>query len=293
MDLSFSREVKAEVIRQIPKQLTERQALLAGIFCVGKPANGQQFALSVECEGDMADLITNLMTLLEFEHKVTSLKTGSKIEVADSSLQDFVSCFSMCFTDKSADMLSSSVEFRRNFLKGAFLACGYCSDPDKSYRIELHVKNSNAVTLIIWMLHSEDIEPSITVRGETTVIRFRSGDSISTFFGLIGANTAMFEFENIRVKKEIQGKVNRAVNCDSGNARRQADAGARRTQLFIKLLSSKESASLPKELLAAAQVLIDNPGASIAELGSMMDPPIGKSGMNHRLKKLEEIASEL
>lgn len=290
---SFSQDIRAEIIRQIPKGLTERQALLAGIFCCERPDRDLKFSTSVEAEPGLDELILNLMSLLSYKAEVRKLESTVKISVAPESRQAFIDDFSMCFSEKSADYLSSSMEFKRNFLKGAFLCCGYCSDPRKSYRIEIHVKNSNAVSLIIWMLHSNDIEPSLSVRDSVTVIRFRSGDSVSTFFALIGANKALLDFENIRVDKEIKGKVNRAVNCDSGNAKRQADAGARRTALFTKLLASEESASLPKELLSAAQVLIDNPGLSISELGALMDPPIGKSGMNHRLIKLEEIASEL
>lgn len=290
---SFSKNLRQELMHQIPKGLTERQALLAGIFCTDKPDKGLDLATSVEVAPNVSEYVLNLFSLLQFKANVRQLSSTVKISVAPESMEEFIGCFSMCFTDKSADILSSSEEFRRNFLKGAFIACGYCSDPHKSYRVELHIRNSKAVSLVIWMLHGNDIEPSVTVRDNISVIRFRSGDSVSTFFALIGASAAFLEFESIRVDKEIQGRVNRAVNCDSGNARRQADAGARRTALFTKLLASEVSASIPKELLKAAQVHIDNPGLSISELGALMDPPIGKSGMNHRLKKLEEIASEL
>lgn len=293
MSESFSQDIRSELLKQTPKGLTERQALLAGIFCTDRPDKDLKFATSVEVTAAEAEYIQHLFDVLGFKSVVKELSSTVKISVAPESKQEFVDYFSMCFTEKSADILSSSEEFRRNFLKGAYIACGYCSDPRKSYRIELHIRNSNAVSLVVWMLHGNDIEPSVTVRGDVSVIRFRSGDSVSTFFALIGASKAFLDFESIRVDKEIQGRVNRAVNCDSGNARRQADAGARRTALFTKLLASEVSASIPKELLKAAQVHIDNPGLSISELGALMDPPIGKSGMNHRLKKLEEIASEL
>jgi len=293
MDSSFSRDIRLEIMHQIPKGLSERQALIAGIFCTARPDKGLKFATSVEVAPNVGEMICNVLSLLSLRYDVKKLESTIRISIGEGSKKDFINYISMCYSEKAEDYLSSSMEFKKSFLKGVFINCGYCSDPGKSYRIELHVKNSNTVPLIIWMLHSNDIEPSLSVRGSLTVIRFRSGDSVSTFFALIGASKALLDFESIRVDREIQGRVNRVVNCDSGNAKRQADAGARRTALFMKLLSSEESASLPKELLLAGQVLIDNPGLSIAELGALMDPPISKSGMNHRLKKLEEIASEL
>ena len=149
------------------------------------------------------------------------------------------------------------------------------------------------VSLIIWLLHGNDIEPTVSAHSETSVIRIRKGDAISTFLPLIGAVSSIFEFENIRVSREVTGNVNRVINCDSGNARRQVDAGARRTELFMLLLAFPESASLPKELLTEGSLHIENPGLSITELGRLMDPQISKSGMNHRLIKLEEIACDL
>ena len=302
MEESFSRKVKSELLKSLPKTLSERQALVAGLFLSQLPPKDSMFSSSykVKSAGKSAEnikieeeFVTDLLELTEFEFETRSLKSGIEISVLPSSKEAFDSCFSMCFTEKSADILSSSPEFVRNFLKGVYLSCGYLSDPGKTYRIELHCANPDIVRLILLMFNTNEIESSLSVRDNKRVIRMRSGDSIATFLALIGATNSYLEFENIRISRDFKGGINRAVNCDLGNSRRQAEAGARRTDLFEKLLSSPESSKLPKELRDAAQVHIDNPGASIAELGRMMDPPISKSGMNHRLIKLEELAREL
>ncbi|MCQ2467810.1 MAG: DNA-binding protein WhiA [Clostridia bacterium] len=295
MELSFSQSVRQELIKQIPKGLSERQALIAGFFCTGRTVEKLPFSTSVSLSTERAEYLEELLRLVSFKFiSRRSMDSDTKsITIAEDSLDDFINCFSMCFTPTSADQLSSSLEFRRNFLKATFISCGYCADPNKTYRVELHIKNSRAVDLIIWMLHANDIEPSVSLKDDTTIIRFRNGDSISTFLALVGAVKSMLEFENIRAKHEVNSRVQREVNCDLGNAKRKADAGARRTELFIKLLNSEERSKLPKELLEAALVLINNPGLSIAELGRLMDPPISKSGMNHRLIKLEELANSL
>lgn len=295
MDLSFSKSVRQELIKQIPKGLSERQALIAGFFCTIKPASGSLFNTSITLTPDRAEYLISLLRLASFKYVLKKIPESGhiNISISEESKKDFIDCFSMCFTAQSADQLSSSLDFRKSFLKAVYINSGYCSDPNKTYRVELHVKNPNAVELVIWMLHANDIEPSVSIKGDTTVIRFKDGDSVATFLALIGAVKSMLEFENYRAEHEVNARVQRAVNCDLGNAKRKAEAGARRTELFLKLLGSDESASLPKELYDAAMVHISNPGLSIAELGKLMDPPIGKSGMNHRLIKLEEIAKGL
>lgn len=103
----------------------------------------------------------------------------------------------------------------------------------------------------------------------------------------------MMEFENIRAGKDVNSKVIRAVNCDEGNTKRQAEAAAQRNELITKVMESGLAGKLAPELREAAKAHMENPGASLAELGAMMDPPIGKSGMRHRLDKIAEFAKKL
>ena len=103
----------------------------------------------------------------------------------------------------------------------------------------------------------------------------------------------MMEFENIRAEKDVNSKVIRAVNCDEGNTKRQAEAAAVRNELITKVMNSGLASKLSPELREAAKAHMENPGASLAELGAMMDPPIGKSGMRHRLDKIAEFARNL
>ena len=103
----------------------------------------------------------------------------------------------------------------------------------------------------------------------------------------------MMEFENVRAQKDVNSKVTRTVNCDEGNTKRQAEAAAQRNELITKVMESGLSGKLSPELREAAKAAMENPGASLADLGAMMDPPIGKSGMRHRLDKIAEFANSL
>lgn len=321
-ELSFSRKVKVEMLKNIPKALSERQAIIAGCFCSQSPSKHDPDihgpADRVRLERHLAEVIRSLLS----EEGIKSVIEGGKrrinisqindtttnqptdqaasqlddyvyLKIAATTKPDFLKLMSGCFLESSCDVLSSDTGFRRAFLRGVFVVCGYCSEPTKTYRIELHIKNSDIVNTIIWMLHAENIQPSLTMRQNATVITIREGNNVSDFFAFTGATGAMLDFENIRAEKEIKSRVNRDINCDLGNSKRQADASARRTELFINLLNSEEGIKLPQELRDAAIVHINNPGLSITELGQLMNPPLKKSGMNHRLIKLEEIAKTL
>lgn len=181
----------------------------------------------------------------------------------------------------------------RLFLRGVFLSCGYITDPKDAYRIELRPVNPEAKDVITGILFGLDIAYKETKRDDVYIVYIRSGDGVSDFLGVIGASTARLQFESLRTEREVYSDINRAVNCDSGNTGRQADAAVRRGELIDKLMKSPEAEKLPKSLYEAAIVHQENPGASIAELGKMMNPPIGKSGMNHRLTRLLEIAESL
>ena len=194
--------------------------------------------------------------------------------------------------EEKQDQVTSSVNPRRAALRGAFLASGIMSEPLKAYQIEIPVRNARAADYLTLLLHAENIEPSILLRNGHPVIYFKEGQAIGDFLALIGAHSSLLRFESVRVDKELRNSVNRVVNCDTANARRQADACVRQSSLMQELLDSDESVQIPQELMEAARVRVDNPGMSIRDLGLLMSPPIGKSGMNHRLRKLEEIAKD-
>ncbi|NLW88779.1 MAG: DNA-binding protein WhiA [Clostridiaceae bacterium] len=190
------------------------------------------------------------------------------------------------------DEVTSSARIRRAVLRGAFMACGNAADPRRAYQIELNTRDPLFAHALTLLMHAENIEPQSMKRGSNTVLYLKEGARITDFLAMIGAHVSLLRFENIRTDKEIRNQVNRVVNCDTANARRQAEACAFRGERLKKLLSGEQAALLPGELKAAAEVFVQNPGLSIKELGEMMDPPIGKSGMHHRLKKLERFADD-
>lgn len=288
-EASFSVKIKLELSRIRPKNMNARQAVIAGLFCAAAKKGADHPSLEIKV---IPEIREHVGALLKDEGLVFGIDK-ERIYVSAQSKELFARLYGQCFTDDGLRLLPEEPGFAEGFMRGVFLATGYCSDPAKNYRIEFHLENDAIVRLCERMLARWDIEPILKDRTGFTALYFKTGDMVSDFIGHAGATGAMLEFENIRAEKTVSGGVTRVMNCDNGNARRLSDAAAARNNLIKKLMKSPKAAKLTPELRLAADKALGNPGASIAELGQMMDPPIGKSGMSHRLSKLTEMANSL
>ena len=285
MEDSFSVRVKIETATKAVKKPVQRQTALCGLFLSQSSVKGS--AKVIKVPERLAELV---IQLFEAENIKCSYKNGKVI------LEDI---YTSNLWERCEELLSGfangtlTVEDARRFLRGAFWGCGYCTDPSKSYRIEFVVKEPENATLISAALDVLSIKHVRTERKGSFALYFKNGDDVSDFLSYIGSPSAMMEFENIRAEKDVNSKVTRAVNCDEGNTKRQAEAAAHRNELITKVMESGLASKLAPELREAAKAHMENPGASLAELGAMMDPPIGKSGMRHRLDKIAEYANSL
>lgn len=285
MEDSFSVRVKIETATNAVKKPVQRQTALCGLFLSQSSVKGS--AKVIKVPERMSELVVRLF---EAENIRCSYKNGKVI------LEDI---YSSELWERCEELLSGfangtlTVEDARRFLRGAFWGCGYCTDPSKSYRIEFVVKEPENATLISAALDVLSIKHVRAERKGSFALYFKNGDDVSDFLSYIGSPSAMMEFENIRAGKDVNSKVTRTVNCDEGNTKRQAEAAAHRNELITKVMESGLASKLAPELREAAKAHMENPGASLAELGAMMDPPIGKSGMRHRLDKIAEYANSL
>ena len=285
MEDSFSVRVKIETATKAVKKPVQRQTALCGLFLSQSSVKGS--AKVIKVPERLAELV---IQLFEAENIKCSYKNGKVI------LEDI---YTSNLWERCEELLSGfangtlTVEDARRFLRGAFWGCGYCTDPSKSYRIEFVVKEPENATLISAALDVLSIKHVRAERKGSFALYFKNGDDVSDFLSYIGSPSAMMEFENIRAEKDVNSKVTRAVNCDEGNTKRQAEAAAHRNELITKVMESGLASKLAPELREAAKAHMENPGASLAELGAMMDPPIGKSGMRHRLDKIAEYANSL
>ncbi len=181
---------------------------------------------------------------------------------------------------------------RRAFLRGLFLSSGSVSEPNKSYHLEIAARRLSVAETAISLLEKDEISAGLLKRNGYYVVYMKEGQQVSDFLLITGAHQALLDLESLRVNKSVRNSVNRVVNCDNANTTRIAYTGARQQEALEYLSTQIGLESLPKDLQNAARIRLDYPDLSLKELGEMIEPPLGKSGMNHRLKKLEQMASE-
>lgn len=182
---------------------------------------------------------------------------------------------------------------QRAFLRGAFLASGSMSDPEKSYHLELVCTGLPQAEQIRLILQGFGVEARIVQRKKYQIVYMKDGTGISDFLNIVEGHVSLMQFENYRILKEMRNSVNRRVNCETANISKTVNASTRQMEDIRYLRMKYGFSNLPEGLRQMAQVRLDNPDAPLRELGEYLDPPVGKSGVNHRLRKLSELADRL
>lgn len=181
---------------------------------------------------------------------------------------------------------------RRAFLRGIFVSCGSVTDPERGYHLEMVLGNYGFAEKIRGIIGKFGLEAKIIERKSNYVVYMKEGASIVDFLNIIGAHLALMEFENVRILKEMRNTINRKVNCETANIKKTVSAASRQVEDIRYIHDTIGFGSLTDNLAEIARVRLENPEVSLKELGEMLDPPIGKSGVNHRLRKLSEIAEK-
>jgi len=181
---------------------------------------------------------------------------------------------------------------KRAFIRGAFLASGSISNPEKAYHYELVCQTrERADQLRELMLIEFDIDAKVVCRKKHHVVYIKEGSQLVDLLNVMEAHNALMELENVRIIREISGTVNRKVNCETANINKTVSAAVQQINDIVFLRDRVGFDQLPEGVAAVAQARLAKPEASLKELGDSLDPPIGKSGVNHRLRKIKEIAN--
>lgn len=193
----------------------------------------------------------------------------------------------------SNQMLLREVCCRQAFVRGVFLASGSVSDPEKSYHLEMVFSSEDSADQIKKLLCGFGLEARVVTRKNHKVVYLKEGLQIMEFLDLMGAGVSLMNLESVRARKEISNNVNRKVNCEAANITKTVQAAMKQIEDIRYIEKQKEFSQLSKGLKEIAGLRLQYPDASLKELGEMLDPPVGKSGVNHRLRKLSEMADEL
>lgn len=301
--MSFSGQIKEELAQVISSprhcQLAELAALVQ--FCGHIEEDG---SLLVQSENPL--VIRKCFTLLKKTFKIEAV---SKSQMQTQNYRLFVTgedAFRVLEALKICDMaghlmmrhltdpvLIKNSCCKRAYLRGCYMAVGSMSDPYKSYHLELVCGLQAQAEQLLKILHDFSLDAKMIIRKKYHVVYMKEGENIADFLNITEAHKALMEFENTRIYKGMRNMVNRKVNCEAANITKTVNAATRQVE-DIRLIREKMGLEgLPEPLRQMAYVRLENPQASLGELGKLLDPPVGKSGVNHRLRKLGELAKEL
>lgn len=178
---------------------------------------------------------------------------------------------------------------RLSFLRGAFLAGGSVTDPEKNYHLELSTSHFNVSKEIQVLMQESGLTPKQTTRKSNYITYFKQSEAIEDFLTAIGAPLAAMEIMNTKVEKTLRGSVNRRVNCDAANLDKAVEAALNQIEAIRFLERSGKLERLPDKLQEAARLRLAHPEDTLVQLAEQCDPPITKSALNHRLRKLVEL----
>lgn len=285
--MSFSSTVKEELMGIYGNARHCRIAELAAIVhFAGKNGNQpQEIDVPVENEYASSKYFTLLKKTFNINSVDDSVLNALKLK-ADSNGKIIL----RTITDNR--LLNNSC-CRRAYLRGLFISAGSLSDPQKGYHLEFVCDEETQVKQIIEILSGFGIEAHNIIRKKYYVVYIKEGEAIVDFLNIIGAHTSLMDLENMRILKEISNDINRRVNCETANIAKTVNAASKQIEDIMYIRDNFGFDVLPDKLREIAEVRLENPEASLKELGELMDPPVGKSGVNHRLRKLSELADSL
>ena len=309
----FSRDTKESLSRLPVKpkhcRLAELHALIAGIGELGVDEDGRLYLL-LQSEnlpavrradyllGALSGQKTHCSVIRDTEGKNPFYAVSLEHPAALQQLLKALGFLSRrgVIREKTVPAPASLLErdcCRRAFLRGAFLAGGYVSDPGSSYHFEIVCSGESRAEELKALLEHFGIRGRVTNRKGRELLYIKESEAISDVLSLMGAMTSRLEWENAKIYRSLQGQVNRQVNCETANIAKTSRAAQEQLDAIRRIDQKAGLSALPPHLKEMALLRIAHPEASLTVLGALLDPPVGRSGINHRLRKLKELADEL
>lgn len=303
--------VKNEISRIIPEKDCCKKAELSGLIRVGGAitiASNMQMALEIRTENAavarkfliLSKNAYGIETEISVLRKNRLKKNNSyRIKISDAEsvkriLVDLgISDDGFFINAGISKEIKGNICCKRAFIRGVFLGAGSITDPDFGYHLEIIFESEDIAKIIVKLLSSFDLQAKIIVRKNNYIVYIKESEQIVTFLSIIEAHTALFSYENTRIHKGMRNQVNRLVNCETANLNKSIDAAFRQIKNIQIIDEYLGLDKLPENLRDTALLRVENPDISLKELGEMLNPPVGKSGINHRMRKLDTIAKSL
>lgn len=300
--MSFSQEVKQEILSSVPESRHCQLSCLAGITLLSADITddgkgGEKILYHAENDA----VIRMCFTLLKKTIRICAdvqIRWGKTPVYRLMIRGEKAAAVLQMLKYKAGDRTVNSLLFersccRRNFLKGTFLAGGSVSNPGGSYHMEMVCASAETAESLREVIKSFGLESGVVSRKHSYVVYIKDGESIVTMLNIMEAPLSLMDMENTRIYKDMRNRVNRRVNCETANISKTVSAAVRQVNDIEYIRDLKGLGFLDDALREMAEVRLAYPEAALKELGDYLDPPVGKSGVNHRLRKISSIADEL
>ncbi len=309
--MSFSSGVKDELARISPESRKLRLAELTAVVLFNGRLHEEEGELCLSVSSEHAGIVRKYFTSVKNEYKIRdslcvlqrpSVKRGhvySAVLRGRKAIEPVLEDLGLILDAPEKEIRAGNalsgygVTARRAFLRGAFMAVGSLSDPERSYHLEFVCQSREKAELLRELLLRFGMDAGIVARKRSEVVYLKDSEEIVEILGLMEASSALMELENIRILKEMRNSVNRQVNCEAANISKTVSAAVKQLEDIAYIRDTAGLDSLPGNLREMAEVRLRYPDAALKELGEHLNPPVGKSGVNHRLRKLSEYAGEL
>ena len=311
--MSFSREVKEELSRQSSSARHCNIAEISAIISLcGRIVISERDSFSVKIQSENIALARKYFTLLKKTFNIVAeitikqnvyLKKSRTYTITVNRHEDAMKILQASkllnkYGEIEENMSVDNVVImnpccKRAFIRGAFLAAGSISTPEKFYHFEIVCNTYEKAAQLCQIINIFQIEAKIVERKKHFVVYINEGSSIVDILNVMEAHVALMNLENVRILKEMRNSVNRKVNCETANINKTVAAAVKQIEDIKYIRDTIGLNKLSPQLKEIAMVRLENPDASLKELGELLSSPVGKSGVNHRLRKLSDFAEEL
>ena len=291
--MSFSSDIKIKTASIMLEHIECAAAELSGMVRFGGKSDSRGIRLYTENEIIKNRVVKDVTEVFGFSPLVTRYQRSFRIIIADENQAENVSdmlFLESCDFERLTDELIPFDCCAASFIRGAFLNGGSISDPAKAYHMEFTAKRYEDAEFLMKLLGSYGYYSKIAPRKNSTTVYMKECDAIAEILGFMGAGFGALELYSVQAEKSLRNSINRQVNCETANAKKTASAALKHIVAIEKLKKSGQFPNLPDTLKEIAGLRLEYPEMSLKELGAMTDPPVGRSGVNHRLERLIALA---
>ena len=288
--MSFSSDVKEELskVNNLANKIQVKYEFIGYLISNNSSVVGNKIRYATESQYNI-NRCSKLLSNLKRDYKIEMEGHSFVIKLKNSEFNE-IEIIDKKLILKIQENLDEKNE--KSLVKGVFLGAGSINNPDNKYHLEIRFSNQENEEIVLEILKKYNINFKKLDSQKNKSIYIKEGEEISKFLAFIGANKAVMKFEDIRVQRQMRGKVNRLVNCKAANLNKTLNASVEQIDAIRKLQQNGKFNKLEDNLKEIANLRLENPDMPLLELGKLLKNPVGKSGVNYRLKKIIEIANE-